>query len=757
MKTFLNLLLIVAIGLGSLTAQVVSGPKLSGRTQSFLQQYAEAGVGDKVIPGYLGRQLSNGQWQLSAIAQISNTGLAESSLQNLGIQVRTRAGNIWTLFIPPAVMPSIHQLQGIEYLTLDEPAYPHLTQARKTTRVDSAHSGIQLPIPYSGKNVVVGIIDFGFEYHHPTFFDTTGAVYRVKQVWEMESLGIPPTGYSYGHELTDPNQIQLNGTDNPEQTHGTGVCGIAAGSGYGSSDMNRRCRGVAYESDLVFVGVRRDSLENQWLTGGFADFIDGISYIFNYAQTVSKPAVVNISWGAHSGPHDGSNLFNQACNQLSGPGRIIVMSAGNDGEAHIHLKKTFQPTDSILSTYLTFQPSTYQRTWIDVWGTPGQFFCAEVQLYAQQIGGQTTLPVCIDNTTTDTFLIAANGTDTCWVTFLKETSAFNGQPRMTVQIFNKSQDTVGLKFTSTQGTLHMWDESYYYGYSRGYSSEFDSLWDVQARSGDTETTVSDMGSATDVLLVGAYTSKVNFTDYAGNGWSYSGYTQTGNLTPFSSRGPMRDGRIKPDISAPGMTITTASSAFDTAYTPGGSRQQLVAETWTDLILNRTFYYSEFSGTSASSPMVAGIVALFLQTHPQLDPQQILTLMDQTAIQDIFTGVLPAAGNNNWGQGKVNAYQALLLLNQSTAINPTEPQDFPLVIYPNPGKDILNLWWGIMPEGEMQLEIFGLEGKSVYQNKWQVTGMEDKAQISADDFAPGIYILRLITPKGAVTKKIQIQE
>jgi hypothetical protein len=58
---------------------------------------------------------------------------------------------------------------------------------------------------------------------------------------------------------------------------------------------------------------------------------------------------------------------------------------------------------------------------------------------------------------------------------------------------------------------------------------------------------------------------------------------------------------------------------------------------------------------------------------------------------------------------------------------------------------------------MQLEIFGLEGKSVYQNKWQVTGMEDKAQISADDFAPGIYILRLITPKGAVTKKIQIQE
>ena len=147
MKTFLNLLLIVAIGLGSLTAQVVSGPKLSGRTQSFLQQYSEAGVGDKVIPGYVGRQLSNGQWQLSAIAQISNTGLAESSLQNLGIQVRTRAGNIWTLFIPPAVMPSIHQLQGIEYLTLDEPAYPHLTQARKTTRVDSAHSGIQYRFP----------------------------------------------------------------------------------------------------------------------------------------------------------------------------------------------------------------------------------------------------------------------------------------------------------------------------------------------------------------------------------------------------------------------------------------------------------------------------------------------------------------------------------------------------------------------------------------------------------------------------------
>ena len=51
---------------------------------------------------------------------------------------------------------------------------------------------------YKGKNVVVGIIDIGFDYNHPSFYDGQGNC-RIKRVWEQNKLGTPPTGYNYGN------------------------------------------------------------------------------------------------------------------------------------------------------------------------------------------------------------------------------------------------------------------------------------------------------------------------------------------------------------------------------------------------------------------------------------------------------------------------------------------------------------------------------------------------------------------------------
>src|SRR5690606_22411490 len=105
-------------------------------------------------------------------------------------------------------------------------------------------------------------------------------------------------------------------------------------------------------------------------------------------DAVGKPAVVNISWGSHSGPHDGSTLFNEACNSLSGAGKIIVMSAGNDGTDSIHLQKTFTATDTVVHTYLKFVTTggtpagnDYKRTWVDICGESGKSFCASLSLY----------------------------------------------------------------------------------------------------------------------------------------------------------------------------------------------------------------------------------------------------------------------------------------------------------------------------------------------------------------------------------------
>src|SRR5690606_10063117 len=122
------------------------------------------------------------------------------------------------------------------------------------TRVDSVHAGLgALPSQFHGKDVVVGIIDAGYDYRHPALFDTTGAAYRVKRIWEQVVTGTPPTGFTYGNEIADSLSMWIAGSDMPI-SHGAHVSGIAAGSGYGSVG-NNQYRGIADAADIVLVGI----------------------------------------------------------------------------------------------------------------------------------------------------------------------------------------------------------------------------------------------------------------------------------------------------------------------------------------------------------------------------------------------------------------------------------------------------------------------------------------------------------------------
>ncbi|HRF82342.1 MAG TPA: S8 family serine peptidase, partial [Flavobacteriales bacterium] len=123
----------------------------------------------------------------------------------------------------------------------------------------------------------------------------------------------------------------------------------------------------------------------------------------------------------------------------------------------------------------------------------------------------------------------------------------------------------------------------------------------------------------------------------------------GAIAPFSSIGPTLDERVKPDIAAPGVNIGSAMSSYtDEDFTT---------------ILNvpfqgRSFPFARLSGTSMSSPAVAGIVALVLEADPTSTPLEVKDAIMRTARQDSHTGVIPVGGSNMWGAGKVNAYQAV---------------------------------------------------------------------------------------------------
>lgn len=730
-------------------------PKLSLMTKHYLHELQKNAQQDAPPAGFGYRQ-NNGTVYVKGMVKVANTNVA-AAMEDMGVIIGTKAGDIWTVQVPYQKVAAFTELTGMSYIQLDEPAKPAMDAARKSTRADSVHGGYNLPYAFSGKGVIVGVIDFGFDYAHPTFFDTLGTGYRVKKVWELNGTGTPPSGYSYGRELTGDATIQAAGTDNTVQTHGTAVAGMASGSGFGGDPTNAKYRGMAYDAEMVLVGVRRDSISTQWREGTFSDFADGINYIFTQAAAVSKPAVVNISWGSQSGPHDGTSLFNQACNNLTGTGKIVVMSAGNEGQENIHLAKTFTASDTVVNTFLTFTDPTYKRTWVDIWGEPGKTFCATAQLFNGATAGNTMDYICLDNMVHDTFLIASNGLDTCFIEYVSATADHNGRPHMILNIFNKSAtEDLRVSLKGTSGQIHAWDEYYYYGYTHSYSSNFESLGRAGAVGGNNVSTASDMGAASSVLLIGAYASKNEYYDIFGTKQSYSGYVNKGGLAPFSSRGPLVDGTTKPDITAPGITIGTATSSFDTRYSDTGKNKLSVVSSYTHPGSGKKYFYAEFLGTSASAPAAAGIIALMLQANPRLTPAQTKTIIINTALKDNFTGTIPTNGSNLWGFGKINAYAAVRQALQENSVYQFSGQKLDCTLFPSPNHGSFMLDYTGTKAEELTINVVNVAGAQVANTSWKVNAGSNQKQLNLSHLAKGLYIVNVASQSGQVAIKTEIQ-
>lgn len=92
----------------------------------------------------------------------------------------------------------------------------------------------------------------------------------------------------------------------------------------------------------------------------------------------------------------------------------------------------------------------------------------------------------------------------------------------------------------------------------------------------------------------------------------SGEGTKGAVASFSSQGPTDDGRVKPDITAPGVYIMAPEANTGTGYI-------------------------EYSGTSMATPHVAGAVALLLQANPTLDPAQVKYILTRTTQVDYYSG------------------------------------------------------------------------------------------------------------------------
>ena len=590
----------------------------------------------------------------------------------------------------PDVLESLLGDDNIYYLELSSrlnAPKPLNDTSRYMSMVDKVELGINngLKQNYTGKNTIVGIVDIGFQTDHPTFFNQQGNKTKIISMWHQQhATGKRPNNFNYGSEYKDTQEI-LTAIDN-DGTHGTHVAGIAAGSGLLST--NFKYRGMAPEAELSFVGIKyaNDSLGGSAL-GDFVvanpTIIDGYKYLFDVGDKHQKPVVANLSWGMHTGPHDGTSLFDLSVAALVGPGKIVVGAAGNDGGNKMHIGGNLMG-DTIHTLALDKSRKDYptENVYIDAWGDPNKRFNIQISL-VDTLGNVILSSKW--NKVGDCLNCGAyrerinRGNDTLDIIWSEQIYPINNKPNALIMIENNNPRNkyIRVSFNAESG-FHAWNSGQSYRWTSGTFSHGhrDVTFGTKYKEGSSEFSVGENGgTGSRTLSVGAYVARNKWFNFEQR-LIEEPWLTPGAIAGFSSRGPApgrgdyKSIRQKPDIIAPGHHIVSA--LHKNQYADWMNNQVVHKQNWR----NADQYYVQFSGTSMAAPHVSGIVALYLQANPNLSPEDIKNLWRFYHTRDQYTG---NDSNNTAGFGKINALDAIKFLEKFLLIKSHKTDKITIII------------------------------------------------------------------------------
>lgn len=627
-------------------------------------------------------------------------------LEAYGATLNNDFGDFVTSNIPVDAIEALAQDEQVKLVEMGTPVRTRMNKARTATNVDKVQAGTGLSQPFLGTGVVVGVVDGGFQYNHITFYDANNSSeLRVKRVLRQANP-YRASGYKTKKEYTTQTAMESDKYDdtNDDSGHATHVTGIAAGSYAGNSYY-----GVASDADIVMVSY---GSSNTAIT-------DGINYIFDYAKSVGKPAVVNLSLGQHMGPHDGTSTFDKALDATVGAGRIVCGAAGNEGEYPLYSEATLAAGES--HTFILDPSDQYYsgtKSFADFWGDEGQKYTMQI-VYLDANGNElaagtsTAVATATSKTTSWSNSTYASGSITAYAQM--STDATNNRGNVYLYFKNnfkpKNNYKVGFKVTAQNaGTIRVWGDDYNSIY-----------WE----DGQTTHTVGEIGgTANGIITVGAFVT---------NRRSGYGLTSVGTIATFSSKGPTSDGRMKPEITAPGACIASAVPNTS-AITSSGDFDEAKSAT----VNGTTYYWGYMNGTSMATPFVTGVVATWLQANPNLTPDQIKEIMAQTAQTDSYTGTCP---NNTWGYGKIDAYAGLLKVLETTDIKHLETLPDAIMLYPNPSDGAFKLFFK-QNDNNVNIRIYAANGQQVYAQRIGAVDGQQTLDIDAVGIASGAYIVKI---------------
>ena len=155
--------------------------------------------------------------KISAIVELAE-GYNPQELRAYGVSVGSEAGGIFTVRIPVKRFAELAESGICKTIDVGCKMTTMMDNVRENLGIDRIHLGLNLPQGFDGSGVVVGVIDLGFQYCHPSFYDSTGTILRVKRAWnQLDSTGTAPAGYDYGSEYTTESWLASPPDAGPRQ------------------------------------------------------------------------------------------------------------------------------------------------------------------------------------------------------------------------------------------------------------------------------------------------------------------------------------------------------------------------------------------------------------------------------------------------------------------------------------------------------------------------------------------------------------
>ncbi|MBO5593097.1 MAG: S8 family serine peptidase [Prevotella sp.] len=706
-KQWMLAAILTVSGVTSAQAQANFSPQASAFKNKYQSQAEVAKTRGEQVP-------MAGPFVVTCKMNYSAIGVGEQ-LEKLGAEVLTAFGRSVVVNIPADQFDAVAKTEGVLLIDVGSKAQMKTDVTRRVTKTDEVQTGTgaKLPQAYTGKGVIIGLIDTGFDFTHPVFKDKDGNL-RIKAVYlggnetvKGESVTVTvkdATGASKKVDLpsaiiTDPKVI-LDTTRVKDDTrnHGTHCAAIAAGRQIENVTglTGNLLGGMAPEAELILC---TNQLGKEWQKK-FEDEPDAnvlldsyyLYYMSHYAEKQGKPLVMSYSMNSHNGPHNGTSPGSMMIGDWCKQGNVMMLCAGNEGGDNIYVNETIASGDSINFAMEPLQGKLAGYYYLKT----NEPVKVRVGIYDLQAKKEVNVfPYTIDTgkQKVDTILYIGGKDDPEIAEIFSTLSEKGKEFYAPLQKYIKSAYCRTIVATGTMMESHLSDklvnitkieldgifvpktiedeEGNTIGNQYGFTlhiipsakTELFSWIDLMRYhkngifvEGNATMSMGDWNTCGEPVSVGAWTA--NNHDKSLVGEVVDPRAEIGDIASFSSYGTDYAGHKHPTACTPGHYVYSALNSFTNEEYPilTLTTQKNQFEGQKD---GRIYYFGSASGTSMATPAAAGIVALWMQAAKDkgktLTNKDIKDIIAKTADNDDFTKAKP----ERFGYGKINAYKGLL--------------------------------------------------------------------------------------------------